>query len=900
MATSTTELILKFSGDPRNLKETLAQVRGDLSNLGKAQVSVARESNKQVATEAKNQTKTLEQEERARLRSAESLQRQRSAALIAAWKAEAREKARIDKETADASAKASQLFSLEGLTGNIPVLKNFSSQFSALSTEGAAASSVLVGVAGAIGIMVAGATIGIAVLAKLGSEIFDLSKKTAEFQGKFFDLSQQVGVSVETLSTLDVIASTTGGNIDTVTASLAIFQKHLETSHDPTSKEAKLLKDLGVTTLDTETALRQAIKGLFNLGEGSKQTDAALQLFGRSGRFVNAIMKESKGNFDEAAKAIGGLQISREAAAAADQFNDSLNILNRTLARVSANIVSEAIPVFTVFFQDLNKGITGNEDDWSFWADLIKTEVAGVLGTLQGFILFVKSGFNIDLGTAIDSSIRSLLDRSDQLRNKLRFESDVEGILRKTQAILAGKPGDTPNADKANSEAQARAAKSISNQQAALEESTREHRVALERERDKDLRSIDQWEEESIAAASAHLSAQQAIFDEESQNINKFIKGREEGLLAQTALEIKRTQAANQTREQIQNIQDEANKRREQSELNLNQQLLKIRDAQRDEEQQEIKADLDRGIVLESGAIQRQLALLKQAFDDREVLRNQELQQATTSAARQVQLTNERLEAEIRYTTEFGRLTKERIDAMVREGAAATPAPGGRVPELNPAKVFDVDAIGIPPPPDLSLWEDAISHLKLMLEDFSVFATGTVKFAISSLADGLADAARAWVLYGDSIGKALKRALAETLASIAAQALIQAALHAAYAIGSLAFGNFAAAAQHGIAALKFGAVAAIAGLAGRAIAGNSFSGAGSSGTASSESPNNNRASSTATQPKPVNIDRATLNQQAIVVHLNITRDEGSTVKAVVENYNGNGEIRGLIMNEIRR
>ncbi len=905
MAT-TTELILKFSGDSRQLKGVLAEIRSDLSKFGPAQVAVAKEANKQIVTEAKSQTKTLEQEERARVRAAESLQRQRSAALIGIWKAELREKAKIEKEKADAEAKASQLFSLEGLTSNIPILRNFSSQISSLSSEGAAASSVLVGLAGGITLVAAEAAIGIGVLAKLGSEIFDLTKKTAEFQGKFFDLSQQVGVSVETLSTLDVIASTTGGNIETVTASLAIFQKHLEASHDPTGKEAKLLKELGVTSLDTETALRQTLKGLFNLGEGAKQTDATLQLFGRSGRFVNAILKESKGDIDEAAKAFGGLQISREAAAAADAFNDSLEILNRTIARVSANLVSQAIPVFTVFFQDLNRSLTGNKDDWSTWADVIKVEVAAVLGTLQGLAVFIKSGGLLDLSIAIDASIRSILDRADKESNKLKVLGDAERLKNLALAQLAGKPGDTPDAGKTRSEAAARAAKSIALQQRALEESTRINREKLEKERDQDIKNINDWEDESILAASDHLTKQQAIYDQEEINIRRFVKNQEDALLAEIELQQKRTKAVNDTVAEIEKVRLEANKRREQSELNLNQQLIRIRDAQREQEQQNLKSDLDRGIVLESGAIQRELVLLKQAFDDREVLRNLEMTQATTSAARHVQLTNEKEEAEIRYTTEFKRLTQERIDAMLKEGAVRTPPPGeGRkIPEANPNVLFDPDkTIGIPPPPDFSIWEDALSHLRLMLEDFSTFATTTVKFAMESLADGLGDAARAWVLYGDSIGKALKRALAETLASIAAQALIQAALHAAYAIGNLAFGNFAAAAQHAIAAAKFAAVAALAGLAGRAIAGNSFSGAGggskssASSSSGSSGGSSSRPTSSNSQPQTVDLDRTTRNQQAIVHELTFKVKGDVIVDKFVEDYNLNGRTRVIITSE---
>lgn len=109
-----------------------------------------------------------------------------------------------------------------------------------------------------------------------------------------------------------------------------------------------------------------------------------------------------------------------------------------------------------------------------------------------------------------------------------------------------------------------------------------------------------------------------------------------------------------------------------------------------------------------------------------------------------------------------------------------------------------------------------------------------VNSSISGLVDAFKQAIVANILYGESIGKALKAALAQQLAAISAEATIQSLKHAAYAIGSLAFGNAAAAAKHAAAAAAFGALAITAGLAGRALAKSSglFDRGNASGTAS--------------------------------------------------------------------
>ena len=143
---------------------------------------------------------------------------------------------------------------------------------------------------------------------------------------------------------------------------------------------------------------------------------------------------------------------------------------------------------------------------------------------------------------------------------------------------------------------------------------------------------------------------------------------------------------------------------------------------------------------------------------------------------------------------------------------------------------------------------DPFSTLRKRLENFlfdiknvneSIFdslrsVAEQVNSAIGSMADALRQGIAAWILYGESLGKALKRALAEQLAALSAEFAIQALKHAAYALGSLAFGDFAGAAKHAAAAAAFTAAAAATGFAGRALARSSgmHSSSASAGTAS--------------------------------------------------------------------
>jgi len=134
----------------------------------------------------------------------------------------------------------------------IPQLEKAGEELVQVSTAAGSAGVSIAGLAGPVGIAIlaiAGLTLGVGLLVK---ELFSLAESAAKFRGKLFDLSQQTGVSVETLSALEIIAKTTGGSIESITASLGIFQKKLEEAQDPATKTAKLFRGLGIDTDNTE------------------------------------------------------------------------------------------------------------------------------------------------------------------------------------------------------------------------------------------------------------------------------------------------------------------------------------------------------------------------------------------------------------------------------------------------------------------------------------------------------------------------------------------------------------------------------------------------------------------------------------------------------------------------
>lgn len=257
------------------------------------------------------------------------------------------------------------------------------------------ATTALTGLSTKLGLVAGGSVIAASAISAVAVGLFSLVKASAAVGGELFDLSQKTNFTVETLSGLSIVAKTTGSDIKGLSASLGIFQKNMEAAGDTTSKQGELFKRLNIDTRDNEKALRQAFTQLDKLGDGAHQTAIAMQLFGRSGKDVLAIVKETNGDLDKAIAKYEkmGLIISHGAAAASDRFNDVLEETTLQLSAVTRSIGLELLPVATEALQSISFWLAENKGAWSSWGTTISDVIRGVrtvaeseIGTIIGFI----------------------------------------------------------------------------------------------------------------------------------------------------------------------------------------------------------------------------------------------------------------------------------------------------------------------------------------------------------------------------------------------------------------------------------------------------------------------------------------------------------------------------------
>lgn len=788
--------------------------------------------------------------------------------------------------------------SITQVGGQIPIvggaINTLSSSLGTMTVASKGAAAGMAGLAGPLGLAAVGIGLTASAAGTLGAELFALAKSSADAQDKLDDLSQQTGVNVETLSALEILVKSSGGSIDNLAQSLVVFQGKLDEAQDSTSKAGKQFKELGISTASTETALRDALNVLAKMPEGFHQTNTAAELFGRRGaRQFLGVLKEAHGDLDGAIKRLKelGLIISDADAKAASDFNKQLDLLNFQLRAVGITIGKEIVPVALAAIKDLSQALKDNKDAINAVAT-----AAGLLsnlftGPLKGAIILVEEQWR-----KIHPVLVATAEVYERIAEAVRFLQGKTNFGAATPGAVGAGLGDFPEfgADaafklpglksglfkKALEESDAQARQELELQRHLTEDLKLEHEKRAE-----DLERF--YDRQQILVDEHYATLTGQIARERGAVLAAFQRGeidQAEANKRSVDLDLRATQAKNKNDEDTRRLTLEKDRALVQQELELRQGLASIEAARREGELARLEAALERQAAAESEVLTRRLDFLKANHKERIGIIDFEIKAESTSATRKAELNNEKAILEQRYTDEFKRLTQERMDALAAEAAAGHPgiagtAPGG-IGEDALAKIAGAAADAAVPP------------LKEFTELTPQVIAGidSMRDAFGALGQAVGQAVHAFVLFG-SAGTSLRKFTAEVLAAVAAQAAVKAVFELAEGFAMLALTYFtgnpkyaASAGAHFVAAGMYGAIAGVAAVAGRAVAGNEFTkgaGGGSGGDSGQGTGQLNPLTLNRNQPPP------------IVIHVDVKHEEGTIVKTWADNYRSGGVTREL-------
>lgn len=233
-----------------------------------------------------------------------------------------------------------------------------------------------------------------------------LGKRSIDAADNLRDLSQRTGVGVETLSRFGAAAKDSGSNIDEVAKAMGKLAKGIA---DPASKVNESLKSIGINSRDARGNIRGVDAIMLDLADkfaklpdGAQKTALAMNIFGKSGANLIPMLNEGRDALEKYRATI-----STDMANAADQFNDTLNELGRSLAGPFNQAIVAILPSLTQFAQL----IAGVAQAFAKLPQPLQTTVIAVSGLaiafnlLAGPIGVVVKGFQLIAGLKIGATI---------------------------------------------------------------------------------------------------------------------------------------------------------------------------------------------------------------------------------------------------------------------------------------------------------------------------------------------------------------------------------------------------------------------------------------------------------------------------------------------------------------
>jgi hypothetical protein len=398
------------------------------------------------------------------------------------------------------------------------------------SADGMAKSYKAAGVA--IGLAAAGAVAGLVNLVKKSIDLADANSKAA----------QQVGVHIEKLTALQHAANLAGVNSQQLNDGLLRFSKAISEAQQGTKAAVSIFADLGIQLKDNEGNLKTTDKLLLDVADrfaeyadGATKTAAAQELFGRSGAQLIPMLNQGAKGIEELmkqAKALG-LVMDQETATAAENFNDSITVMQSSFGGIINRVTQQLTPtlieltgIFLDIAQDSTTAATAAQVLGNVMKGLVSIGIAvasafNTVGTALGGLIAAnmallrgdfKGAWNILKETATDAadSVEKAVNRITKL-----WTGDYKDAGNTAIAVS--------NALKESKEQLVRTTEDEAGATAKAAKAQEDYNVKLQ-EQIQDLAIVNYWLEQGIELEEARLRVQLARNGATAENLEMMVK----------------------------------------------------------------------------------------------------------------------------------------------------------------------------------------------------------------------------------------------------------------------------------------------------------------------------------------------------------------------------------------
>lgn len=605
------------------------------------------------------------------------------------------------------------------------------------------------------------------------ASIARLTVAASEFGSQLFDASTQTGLNAASLSALKTAADTSGSSLDKVAASVAKFNVLLGQAANDNPKAQKILKDYGITATDAGEALEQAFNAVYN---ATNKNVAAAELFkDKTGQMIPVVDAASGSlrKLAEDSKKLG-IQFTDDDLRAADAFGDTLDILGKQAAAAGQKFAFELMPNATHAMQSMSSSAAENTDVFRDWGRYLGDIIRGVelsYLSVKGIAEQSISAMNSYLGTNISATqdwasiVIGQFGLVGQAIVRLRNVGAADPLAATAGARIGGQFGGSPDFGGGGG---AGGGGGRGGGGAAAQDTS----VADAQRRDAN-------------ALALFKEAAKAQFDENDRKLAAMEISEREHLAEVYRLKVAELEQEKSLLLDQLNLAKLTAKEREQIEHRLD--IIRTARHGKDVENRKEITELD-----------------MKALDD--------ASEALDKLDRLAEEAHQRARKRRREANE----ERKRLDAIEQEDINRSRDEAARDRNFGKLSVLGDSVLSVRN--DVGTLQGLISPIIPVLQ-----MAGQM---VEQFAQGVGNVVQNLVLMGTAGPNAMKKLVASVLAGVAAQAAVLAIMELAYGIAALTpwgAAIYGPAVPHFKAAALFGAVAVGTGLAGRAVAGDSFS-----------------------------------------------------------------------------
>jgi len=211
----------------------------------------------------------------------------------------------------------------------------------------------------------------------------------------FGEQAEAIGVTTEQMQAYRFAGAQAGLQTEQMDTAFTRLAKTMGAAADGGKEQIELFAKLGVKILDARGELRpvadvlpEVARGVLGIGSSSQRTATLMELFGRSGAKMAAVLGEiAQGNDEVIAKARGaGAILDEQVIAAWDRVSDSLVraqlAADTTFAKLGAPIATSALEAIERLLKSINGVMDQINSKDGFWASVLaESRSKGRIGT---------------------------------------------------------------------------------------------------------------------------------------------------------------------------------------------------------------------------------------------------------------------------------------------------------------------------------------------------------------------------------------------------------------------------------------------------------------------------------------------------------------------------------------